>query len=124
MDIQGRIVDEAVVSQMWGADFVKFVKNPRVIITEDGLYIKLKQPVTNPKDSGKVDTIKINEPTVGEMKVMDSVKGDLTKAAALLETLTGLTTSDVNKMKASDFLLFNEILSCFLLDGPETGATA
>lgn len=122
-DIQGRITDPAVVAEIWGDDFVQFTKNPRVIITEAGLFIKLKNKVTNPLEPGQIDMIMINEPTVGEMKAMDSVKGDVTKLASLLETLSGLTATDVNRMKASDFLLFNKVMTCFLIDGPETGET-
>lgn len=122
--IQGRITDPKVVAEFWGDDFVQFTGNPRIIITEECLYLKLKNRVTNPTEAGSTDLIKINEPTVGEMKAMDSVKGDVSKLASLLETLAGLTSVDVNKMKASDFLLFNRVMTCFLLDGQETTETA
>lgn len=122
--IVGQISDPKVVEELWGEEFVQFVKSDRVIITENALYVKLKVPVTSPTEGGKTDIIKINEPTVGELKTMDTVKGDMSKAATLLETLAGITSADMNKMKASDFILINKIMNIFLLDGPETGETA
>lgn len=118
-NIQGKITNAAVVKEMWGEDFVQFLNNSKVTFTESAIYIKLKQPVTTITGE-KSECVKINEPTVGELKVMDSVKGDMSKAAAFIETLVGITTADANKMKAGDFVLLNNIVNCFLLDGQET----
>lgn len=119
MDIQGKITDPAVVKELWGDEFVELCNHRKVTFTEDAIYVQLKQPVTSISGE-KTDVVKISEPTVGELKVMDSVKGDMSKSAAFVETIVGITTADTNKMKAGDFILISKIVGCFLLDGQET----
>ena len=119
MDIQGKITEASVVTELWGKEFAEFLKDKRVTITDDGFYVKLSQPVK--LITGEVvDVVKINEPTVGEMKVMDGVKGDIAKTAVLMETIAGITTEAANKMKARDYMIIGKIVGGFLLDGQET----
>lgn len=62
----------------------------------------LARPIEQ-KDGETVERVEFLEPTVAMLKAMDSQKGDVGKAIALIARMTSLSPADVHKLHPFDF---------------------
>ena len=116
--IENQITDKEAIVEAWGENFAEIADNPRIIFTDEAIFIKLKKPLKT--SDGETDMLRIEEPDVAQLRSMDAVKGDVGKTAVLLANIADMPEASANKVKASDFTLFNKVLGCFLIDGPQT----
>jgi hypothetical protein len=118
--VTGQLTNKETVVELWGEEFERLSENPRVVFLENEIRVRLKAEVKLASgETTKVLTLR--EPTVGDLKATDAVKGDVTKSAALLASCADLPDAVVSKMPGSDFVLVNKVIGAFLSDGPETG---
>lgn len=113
-------LDRDMISEYWGEDFLPLAENHRVKFGMDSIFVTLKSPVKN-VDGEETKVVELKEPTVAVMKSIDGAKGEVTKAAVLLASMSGVPNASFNTVKASDFMLLNKVVAAFLSDGPETG---
>lgn len=118
--MENEIFDVEQIVSEWGEEFRLFSKNRRVHFTGNEIYLDLK---TSVKNLAGEDTmcIRIREPNVSELRMMDAVKGEVSKMSSMLEALIGISDAEMSKMKASDFVILSKVVGAFLADGPETG---
>ncbi len=110
----------------WGEQWKDLASHPKVKFTDAEVYVHLSHKIpTTANDEGDTETsqIVLTEPTVGQMKLIDSAKGDIAKAAMLVQQCGDLTAASVNKIKGRDFILLNKVVGAFLSDGHQTSET-
>lgn len=118
--ITGQLTNKETVVELWGEEFERLSENPRVVFLENEIRVRLKAEVK--LASGETTKVlMLREPTVGDLKATDAVKGDVTKSAALLASCADLPDAVVSKMPGSDFVLVNKVIGAFLSDGLGTG---
>lgn len=110
------------VTETWGSSFEKLVGHPKVHFFPDFINVDLKSSVRL-VEGGETKVLKIVEPTTGDLRAMDGIKGDIAKAIALLSTVGGVPVSEINKTKVSDFTLLQQVIDGFLDDVPQTSGT-
>ncbi len=78
--------------------------------------IKLSRPIEH--DGRKIETIDVDEPTLGAMEVFEKAQkdgaGDIGATVAMLAHDCGIPADAVRKIRASDLLKINEVLAPFL----------
>jgi hypothetical protein len=85
------------------------------------IEIHLNKPIKNGEET--ISVLKLKEPTLGDLMVLDKAKGDQEKTVLLLCALTDLTPPVIKQIGFSDMRdLINPVVQDFLGDGPETGA--
>lgn len=120
----GEFLPEDQVIEVWGEQFKELAVHPKVRFTESEVFIGLSKPIPAvDSGGGTTDQIVLLEPNVGQLKMMDSAKGDVAKAAALIQSCSDLPAASVNKIKGRDFMLLNKVVAAFLSDGHQTGQT-
>jgi hypothetical protein len=97
----------------WGEGFRELAGNPRVRFAEDHIEVDLKSAIKT-LEGVESKVLTITEPTTRDLKAMDSATGDVAKAAALLSMVAGVTAGEVDKIKASDFSLLQQVIGGFL----------
>ena len=112
--MSGYLNPEAVV-ETWGADFAPLVTDSKIKFADEYIEIELSRPMKT--GEGDATTIKIHEPTVGDMKWTDGAPGEIAKAAILLRVLSGVPQAAIDKMRGSDFIRCNRVVSVFLGSG-------
>jgi hypothetical protein len=118
--VTGQLTNKETVVELWGEEFERLSENPRVVFLENEIRVRLKAEVKLASgETTKVLTLR--EPTVGDLKATDAVKGDVTKSAVLLASCADLPDAVVSKMLGSDFVLVNKVIGAFLSDGLGTG---
>jgi hypothetical protein len=118
--VTGQLTNKETVVELWGEEFERLSENPRVVFLENEIRVRLEAEVKLASgETTKVLTLR--EPTVGDLKATDAVKGDVTKSAALLAACADLPDAVVSKMPGSDFVLVNKVIGAFLSDGLGTG---
>lgn len=97
-----------------GEGEVYFAGNPRIAITADAVYVKLRKPVHAGPDVELTDVVRITEPNVGQLRLTDKYKGEIDKTICLISSLCTIPTTDVHAMGTNDFGLCGEVVSAFL----------
>jgi hypothetical protein len=119
--INGQITDKEAVREIWGDEFAKLADNKRIVITENEIFVKLRGEVKL-SDGSTTKLLKLREPNVRDLKNTDTVKGDISKSAVMIASISDVLDSSLDKLGASDFTLLNLVTAAFLGDGQETGA--
>lgn len=117
------IKDKKVVEENWGKEFVELLADPKIHFTMDAIFVDVQTPVEviGNEKTESVTTVRIEEPNVSQLKSVDTVKGDMAKAAVLLESSVGITAASLDRMKSRDFMRCQKVMACFLGGGQETG---
>lgn len=81
------------------------------------IEVKLSKPIEVVGSDGvreEVRTLKFREPTVGDMRAMDRITGEVGKTSALLAACAGITQMEIDRMSAVDFALCAEAIAPFI----------
>jgi len=108
------------IKEIWGDEFLSLVDDDKIIITESEIIVELSKAVST-IESGENKSLKIKEPTVSELRIMDSAKGDMSKSIALLGACAGLAESTINNLRTRDFMRLQKVILCFLGGSQATG---
>ena len=95
-------------------EIVAFADDGRVAISHDGVFVKLRKPITAGQDMELTDVLLIREPTVNDIRLTEKYKGEVEKSICLLSALCTIPQSEVGKMTASDLRRCGEVLQSFL----------
>jgi hypothetical protein len=120
--VENEITDIEMIAANWGEGFRKFAKNPRIHFYPDRIEVDLKRSLMT-LEGDQTSRITILEPLARDLKMMDRVEGDVTKAAALLSATVGIGDKQVDLIPASDFTLLQQVIGGFLAEGPEISGT-
>lgn len=77
--------------------------------------IPLKHAITI--DGAKVSQISLRRPRVSDLKLMDRVRGDVTKTAALISHLGGMAPEHVDMIDGDDYMTIAEVIANDFLGG-------
>ena len=110
------------IKEIWGDEFLSLVEDDKIKITESEIIVELSKPVAT-IEGGETGSkfLKIKEPSVSELRIMDTAKGDMSKSIALLGACSGLAEATINKLKTRDFMRLQKVILCFLGDSQQTG---
>ena len=92
---------------------VAFAEHPKVAITSEAIFVKLRQPVRAGRDMELVDVLEIQEPSVHDIRQANKSKDPFDKAISLLGILCTISNTEIDKIKASDMALIQEIIRAF-----------
>lgn len=115
-DNGGEFLSPAEVILAWGDAFKDLASHPKIKFRDDSVVVELSQEV-HTTDEGPSKWITLREPTVQSLKSLDRAKGDIERAAILLEVCGNVTGKDVSSLKGRDFILLQKIVAAFLSDG-------
>ena len=65
----------------------------------------------------------IRRPVAGDLRVTDSVTGDVAKSLALLARITGVDQRALDKLDTVDLTALGEVIEGFTKAGPQIGKT-
>lgn len=112
---------ESEIVELWGEGFRSLSNHPQIKFSQETVSVELKRSPALVQTSGEESkTIKLEEPTVETLKMMDLAKGDVGKVASLIQGCGGIPAASVNKIKASDFMLLSEVVAAFLGSSQKT----
>ena len=116
MAVKEIFLSESEIVEVWGEGFKDLANHPQVKFTQENVIVELKRTpalITNESGEG-TKVLKFEEPDVGVLKLMDTAKGDVGKAAALIQGCAGLPAASANKIKSSDFMVISQVVAGFL----------
>lgn len=87
---------------------------------EDRKIIRLKEPIKQGSDF--INELRFRRPKAGDLRALDNVTGDVARALALAERLTGEPVVLLDRLGIEDFVTVNQVLDGFLPSGLGTGA--
>jgi len=120
--MNGQITSKEAIIELWGVEFVKLSQNPRIVITEDAVFVQIRGELTL-TDGTKSSLVKLREPNLQDMKNTDTVKGEVSKNAVMIASVCNIIDSSLDKIGGRDYVLLNEVCTAFLSDGQKTGET-
>lgn len=71
-----------------------------------------------------VSEVSLRRMNAGDLRLMDTVKGDMNKALTLLARLSGLDQRTIDKIDAEDLTNLSAIIEGFMPAGLKTGETS
>ena len=111
------------IKEIWGDEFLSIADDSKIKFTNSDITVELSDAVAtieNGTTGSKL--LKITEPTVSELRMMDSAKGEMAKSIALLGACAGLAEATINNLKTRDFMRIQKVILCFLGGSQPTGA--
>jgi len=120
--MENKSLNKDQIKEIWGDEFLSLVDDDKIKITESEIIVELSKSVATIED-GETGSklLKIKEPTVSELRIMDTTKGDMSKSIALLGACAGIAESTINNLKTRDFMRLHKVILCFLGGSQPTG---
>jgi hypothetical protein len=108
------------IKETWGDEFLSLVDDNKIKFTDSEIIVELSKPVSTIED-GETKFLKVKEPTVSELRIMDTTKGDMAKSIALLGACADLAEATITNLKTRDFMRIQKVILCFLGGSQQTG---
>lgn len=109
------------IKEIWGDEFLSLADDKKINFTDSDITVELSDTVAT-IENGTTKLVKITEPKVSELRMMDSAKGEMAKSVALLGACAGFAEATINNLKTRDFMRIQKVIVCFLGDSQPTGA--
>jgi hypothetical protein len=108
------------IKEIWGDEFVSLADDKKIKLTDSEIVVELSSEIKTIEDSTATKFLKIKEPSVAELRIMDTAKGEMSKSVALLGACAGLAEATINNLKTRDFMRIQKVILCFLGDTQQT----
>lgn len=92
------------------------------VLPNGRVKVRLQHPVTYLQQT--YEEVTLRRPTAGDLKVMDSVKGDIAKQIATTARMAGEPVGLMEAMDAADFVRVGEVFASMMGKSRSTGGTS
>lgn len=121
MGKENYINDVDSIVEIWGEGFREIHNHPQIKFTNENIYVELKRTpaLVSIESSEPTKVLKFDEPDIGILKSMDLAKGEISKAAILIQKCSNMPGASIDKIKGRDFIVISKVVGGFLSDSPE-----